>query len=234
MVCKVESIRSVKFKMSDGAEKILTNVRFVIDLKRNLISLGELEATGYQFKAEDVTIKVSKGTRQNGLYLLQGFALPGEDNVAAAESDKTRLWHQRLRHISERGLQELGEQELFRKDKIDNLEFCEHCIFEKKKCRVKFKAVTHTSKTKLDYIRSDLWGTTVKIHSYGGNRYFLTLIDDCSRKVWIHLLKSKDETFQNFKQWKAMVENQTDKRVKVLRTYNGLVMSSIHIAKTME
>ena len=139
MVCKVESIRSVKFKMSDGAEKILTNVRFVIDLKRNLISLGELEATGYQFKAEDVTIKVSKGsmvimkgTRQNGLYLLQGFALPGEDNVAVAESDKTRLWHQRLGHISEGGLQELGEQDLFRKHKIDNLEFCEHCIFEKK------------------------------------------------------------------------------------------------------
>ena len=50
----------------------------------------------------------------------------------------------------------------------------------------------------------------------------------------IHLLKSKEETFQKFKQWKAMVENQTDKRVKVLRTYNCLVISSIHIAKTME
>lgn len=50
----------------------------------------------------------------------------------------------------------------------------------------------------------------------------LCLIDDYSRKVWTCVLKSKDQSFEKFKEWKVTVENQTDKRVKHLRTDNGL------------
>ncbi|TXG72686.1 hypothetical protein EZV62_001265 [Acer yangbiense] len=66
-----------------------------------------------------------------------------------------------------------------------------------------------------------MWGPS-KVSTHGGNRYFLSLIDDHSRKVWIYLLKSKDQTFENFKVWKRQVENQTSKTIKVLRTDNGL------------
>ena len=52
-------------------------------------------------------------------------------------------------------------------------------------------------------------------------RYFMSIIDDFSRKVWIYILKTKDEAFQKFKQWKKMVEVQTGKKVKHLRTDNG-------------
>jgi hypothetical protein len=45
----------------------------------------------------------------------------------------------------------------------------------------------------------------------------LTIIDDYSRKV----LKNKDDTFAAFKDWKVMIERQTDRKVKVLRTDNG-------------
>ncbi|TXG68247.1 hypothetical protein EZV62_003182 [Acer yangbiense] len=68
---------------------------------------------------------------------------------------------------------------------------------------------------------NDLWGPS-KVSTHGGNRYFLSLIDDHSRKVWIYLLKSKDQAFENFKAWKRQVENQTSKTIKVLRTDNGL------------
>ena len=47
-------------------------------------------------------------------------------------------------------------------------------------------------------------------------------IENYSRKVWIKFLKSKDEAFQSFKEWKQLVENQTGKLVKCLRTDNGL------------
>ena len=51
---------------------------------------------------------------------------------------------------------------------------------------------------------------------------FLTFVDDFNRKVWVFILKSNDETFEKFKQWKVMTENQTGRNLKYLRTYNGL------------
>ena len=54
--------------------------------------------------------------------------------------------------------------------------------------------------------------------------HFLSLIDDYFRKVWLYLLQTKDEhtILTKVKEWKALVENQTSKKVKVLRTDNGL------------
>ena len=50
----------------------------------------------------------------------------------------------------------------------------------------------------------------------------MTMVDDFSRKVWVYLLKSKDEAFETFKTWKQLVENKTEKKIKVLRRDNGL------------
>ena len=60
------------------------------------------------------------------------------------------------------------------------------------------------------------------VPSLGGTRYFLTLIDDYSRKLWIYFLKNKSETFLKFKEWKILVETQVGKKWKKLRTDNGL------------
>ncbi|GJR98627.1 retrovirus-related pol polyprotein from transposon TNT 1-94 [Tanacetum coccineum] len=73
----------------------------------------------------------------------------------------------------------------------------------------------------LDYIHSDLWGPSPAT-SRGGKRYMLTIIDDFSRKVWFFFLKHKDEVFPTFKEWKVLIENQTGKKIKKLRTDNGL------------
>ena len=86
-----------------------------------------------------------------------------------------------------------------------------------------FKAAIHKSKNVLEYVHSDLWGLA-KVFTHGGNRYFLSLIDDYSRKVWLYMLNTKDEhtVLTKVKEWKTLVENQTNKRVKVLRMDNGL------------
>ncbi|MCY6488074.1 hypothetical protein OYG14_11120, partial [Actinobacillus pleuropneumoniae] len=42
-----------------------------------------------------------------------------------------------------------------------------------------------------------------------------------SRKTWIYFLKSKDEVFGRFKEFKALVENLTRNKIKVLRSDNG-------------
>uniref|UniRef100_A0A2P2R3Q1 Integrase catalytic domain-containing protein n=1 Tax=Rhizophora mucronata TaxID=61149 RepID=A0A2P2R3Q1_RHIMU len=50
----------------------------------------------------------------------------------------------------------------------------------------------------------------------------LTFINDYSRKVWVFFLKNKNDVFQTFKKWKALIEKQTRKQIKWLRIDNGL------------
>lgn len=105
-------------------------------------------------------------------------------------------------------------------DKVEKLEFYEACLFGKS-CRVKFikgKQRTHGS---FDYIRADLWGPATN-PSHWGAKYFLSIVNDYSLKLWVFIHKAKDETFENFKNWKTLVENQTGGKVKRLRTDNGL------------
>ena len=51
--------------------------------------------------------------------------------------------------------------------------------------------------------------------------YYAIFVDDFSCKTWIYFLKKKDEVFKSFRSFKALVENQTGKKIKILRTDNG-------------
>ena len=51
--------------------------------------------------------------------------------------------------------------------------------------------------------------------------YYVLFIDGHSRKSWIYLLKAKSETFDNFKEFKALIENQTGRHIRILRSDNG-------------
>ena len=93
-------------------------------------------------------------------------------------------------------------------------------VFWKQK-RVSFSKAKHRTQGILDYIHSNLWGPS-KVPSLGGKRYMLTFVNDFSRKVWVYFLRQKNETFSMFKKFKALVENQTGRKIKKLRTDNGL------------
>lgn len=54
-----------------------------------------------------------------------------------------------------------------------------------------------------------------------GVEYFVTFIDDHSRKTWIYFSRTKDEVFDRFKEFKALVENLTGRKIKILRSDNG-------------
>jgi transposase InsO family protein len=74
----------------------------------------------------------------------------------------------------------------------------------------------------LDLIHSDLCGP-MSIDTLSGYSYFITFIDDYSRKTWIYFLKTKesDEVLDRFKEFKALVENWTGRRIRVLHLDNG-------------
>ena len=84
---------------------------------------------------------------------------------------------------------------------------------------MKFGTVIHNTEGILDYIHADVWGPT-KTASLGGKHYFVTFVDDFSKRVWVYTLKSKDEVFETFLVWKKMVENHTGRKIEVLRSDN--------------
>jgi len=107
--CKVKGIGDIPLKLHDNKIRMLTDVRYVPGLKRNLISLGTLDELGFSYRAENSSLHVYKnddlilsGTKKHGLYVLNGFC-----NIPLAcivKSDRTDLWHLRLGHMSQKGL----------------------------------------------------------------------------------------------------------------------------------
>ena len=227
--CKIAGIGSINLKNNDGSTRVLTDVRYIPKLEKNLISLGTLESKGFTIILQNGILKVvsgalmvMKGIRRNNLYLYQGSTVAGTA-AAVSEVDKvaemSRLWHMRLGHAGEKSLQTFSMQGLLKGAKTCKLDFCEQCVLGKQK-RVKFGTAIHNTKGILDYIHTDVWGPT-KTASLGGKHYFVTFVDDFSRRVWVYTMKSNDEVFETFLVWKKMVENQTGRKIKVLRSDNG-------------
>jgi hypothetical protein len=66
----------------------------------------------------------------------------------------------------------------------------------------------------------DIWGRT-RVSSLGGSHYYVTFIDDATRKTLVYCIQQKYDVFDNFKKCKYLVENETRKRLKCLRSNNG-------------
>jgi hypothetical protein len=62
--------------------------------------------------------------------------------------------------------------------------------------------------------------------SLGGAKYFLTFTNDFSHLTWIYIVQSKDDVFGKFKDFKLLVENQVETKIKCLRTGCGEVYTN--------
>nr|GEX76389.1 hypothetical protein [Tanacetum cinerariifolium] len=145
------------------------------------------------------------------------------------------VWHKRLGHISETGLQVLEKQGLFGKKSLDlwGLSQVESLrewkqLVENQTGRTVKKLRTNNG---LEFcnrrfeqlcIESGIARHLTVVESLRGKRYFLSIVNDYSRRVWVYILRFKHEAFGKFKEWKQLVENQTGRTVKKLRTDNGL------------
>ncbi|KAH9685877.1 Integrase catalytic domain-containing protein [Citrus sinensis] len=118
--CRTMGIGTIWFKMYNGMVKELKEVRYVPTLKKNLISMGVLEAKGYKVIIENGTMKfayramvILQGVRRHNLYYLKG-GTTDETNVVEVHSDTTKLWHVRLGHAGEKSLQTLMKHGLLK------------------------------------------------------------------------------------------------------------------------
>ena len=72
----------------------------------------------------------------------------------------------------------------------------------------------------LEIVHSNVCGPMLS-SSLSGYVYYVSFIDDFSHKTWIYFLKRKDEVLSKFKEFKALVENHTKKKIKALWSDNG-------------
>mgnify|MGYP000662733889 CR=1 FL=1 len=115
------------------------------------------------------------------------------------------LWHGRLVHLSISGITDLSRAGYIPKLSFLDNKFYEHCQYEKQ------VVASHPTKEPreldpLDFVHSDVCGL-MPHPSLGGASYFVTSIDDVTRKVWAHPARTKDRVFMIFMEWLMMVEN---------------------------
>jgi transposase InsO family protein len=82
------------------------------------------------------------------------------------------------------------------------------------------KQANWRSSVKLELVHSDICGP-ISPQLNGGNMYFVTFIDDYSRKTWSYLLKEKSALFDVFKRFKSLVEKESSCSIQCLRSYRG-------------
>jgi hypothetical protein len=122
--------------------------------------------------------------------------------------------------MSEKGLDLLAKKNVFRKQKGTHLNKCIHCLFGKQ-VRFAFQKPPSRRKAKvLELVHTNVFGP-LKKKTHGGASYFVSFIDDASRKVWTYLMKTKDEVFGVFKNFHVMVERETGEKLKCVRSDNG-------------
>ena len=80
-------------------------------------------------------------------------------------------------------------------DKRDRV--CERCIFGKQHRETFPVGKSYRVHTPLEIVHSNICGP-MQTASIGGCNYFLTFIDDYSRKTWVHFLKHKSDAFSCF------------------------------------
>nr|CAN63433.1 hypothetical protein VITISV_033829 [Vitis vinifera] len=73
-----------------------------------------------------------------------------------------------------------------------------------------------------------------KTPSLKGSKYYIAFIDDFTRFCWIYFLTCKSEVADVFLRYKAMVENQSEYRIKVIRSNNGTEYTSEKFNKFCE
>ena len=217
--------------LPNGSTKIcrLENVLLVPKLSFSLLSVSKASSAGKVTRFDKSGCEILNerkeviafATRVGNLYHLEHRMEPQSINVGETNS-KERLWHRRYGHLGEQNLKKIAREKLVRKFNYDTSKevgFCETCISGKHQ-RIPFSSSTTQTTEVLELVHSDVCGK-MREKSLGGCEYFLTFTDDKSRYTWVYILKTKDQVFDCFRTWKMLVEKQSKRKLKTLRTDNG-------------
>ncbi|KAL0361396.1 UNVERIFIED_CONTAM: Transposon Ty2-B Gag-Pol polyprotein [Sesamum radiatum] len=129
------------------------------------------------------------------------------------------IWHARLDHISKDRIRRLVDSKSLEIDNLDHLPTCKSCL-KGKMTKKPFVRQSTIVDGLLDLVHTDVCGP-LSIPARGGFSYFITFTDDHSRYGYVHLMRYKSEALGRFKEYRLDVENQTNRKIKALRSDRG-------------
>ncbi|VVA35630.1 PREDICTED: Retrovirus-related Pol poly from transposon [Prunus dulcis] len=217
---------------TNKGRKYVREVMYLPGLKENLLSVGQMDEHGYFLvfgggmcsvydgpSLESLVMKVKK--KVNRCYPL---VLLSENQVVlkASVTHSTETWHRRLGHLHFGGLKQLRDKEMVHG--LPQLEdysgVCEGCQFGKQHREEFPRNQAQRATAPLELVHVDLCGP-MRNDSIAGNKYFMLLIDDFSRMIWVYFLRYKSDAFNCFRKFKAMTELQSGFKIKCLRSDRG-------------
>lgn len=156
---------------------------------------------------------IGKGNLCQNLYVLDSYA-PALSPIAQSHHlahVSSEIWHQPLGHLSSNKIQILSKCLDLSKENFGH----DHLMYV----------------SAFDLLHLDIW-SPFHVPTVDGYKYFLTIVDDCTRVTWVYLLKDKSSVITVFPEFLAFVETQFTTSVKAIRTDNAPELSFTSLLKT--
>ena len=203
---------TIAFSIDGGPQRAFTNVYYIPRLKSSVISLGQLDELHCDIRIKQgmltildrrgiLLVKVKRAP--NRLYKLTMQPVRPVCLSVRHDTDSWR-WHARYGHLHFEALQQMARSDMVRGlPSIEhNGELCEACLAGKQRRAPFPQQAKYRAEEPLELVHADLCGT-ITPPTPGGRRYFLLLVDDYSRFMWLVLLTSKDEAATALKRFQA-------------------------------
>ena len=210
--------------MQDGKTKYLSNdVLHVPNITRNVVLAGQMVKKGWQVKfnldgyfVEDMKNQYClfvEGNKKDRMFSLDadmhavGAAMFTHGRGVIADIE---IWPKHIGHVTMQRLKSMQMQivvaGVFKVNGMQKV--CEACQMGKQ-ARHAFSQNDEVSDRALEVIHSDAWRT--KASSLSGCHYYVSFIDDHTKKVWVYFMKYKSKVFSHYKDslraWKFMTAN---------------------------
>lgn len=117
-------------------------------------------------------------------------------------TEKIELWHCRLGHMSEKGMKLLLNDGKIPKLKSVDHHLCKSCVFGKQE-RVSFLIGGRELKhDRLELVHTNVYKPAT-VSSFRGSYYYITFIDDSTKKLWVYYMQNKSKVYNVFKKYKS-------------------------------
>lgn len=227
---KIEGKGKIMLMCKNGEERALHDVYYIPNLRNNIISLGQMSEEGNRlvlrgefFWIFDSREKLLMKVRRSPNRLYKIIIETSKQVCLITKVDKiSKLWHARLGHVNYQAMFLVSRKKMVNGiPKINQSDaICDGCLMSKQ-TRKKFpQKANYSAKEVLELIHGDLCGP-ISSETDSSYKYFFLMVNDYSRFMWIYFLRSKDKALKAFKNFCALVENGSQKRVKAFRTDRG-------------
>ena len=197
-------------------------------LSFHLLSVFEICKLGKQVLFDEHFVSIMD--KETGEEVRGGFPSGGIYKLHALASvtgNASELWHFRFGHLHADAFRRAFTQQMVvgLPDVKPPSGRCIPCIRGKQHREAFPKTASRRATVPLELVHTDLCGPMAK-DSLGGSKYFMLLVDDCSRFMWVYFLARKSEALSTFVCWRSHAEKESGYTLKAVRSDHGSEFTS--------